>query len=101
MATKKRPAKPEPDEPERSYKSKLENLGLVAGGVAHDLSNLLVGLIGNASLAREMLPPDHPAAHALAGVLQAGKQAAYLTSQLLAYSGKGKFGVEPFDLHRR
>src|ERR1700729_365982 len=36
---------------------KLESLGLLAGGIAHDLSNLLVGLIGNASLAQKMLPP--------------------------------------------
>jgi PAS domain S-box-containing protein len=77
---------------------KLESLGLLAGGVAHDFNNLLVGVIGNASLAREILPPDHPAAELLERVLNSGEQAAHLTRQMLAYSGKGKFVVEPLDL---
>ena len=68
---------------------KLESLGLLAGGVAHDFNNLLVGVIGNASLAQEMLPPDHPAAELLDGVIKTGEQAAHLTRQMLAYSGKG------------
>jgi len=77
---------------------KLESLGLLAGGVAHDFNNLLVGVIGNASLAQAMLPPDHPAAALLGGVLKTGEQAAHLTRQMLAYSGKGKFLVEPLNL---
>ncbi|MBZ5583655.1 MAG: PAS domain-containing protein [Acidobacteriia bacterium] len=77
---------------------KLESLGLLAGGVAHDFNNLLVGVIGNASLAQEMLPPDHPVADLLAAVLKTGEQAAHLTRQMLAYSGKGKFLVEPLNL---
>jgi PAS domain S-box-containing protein len=77
---------------------KLESLGLLAGGVAHDFNNLLVGVIGNASLAQDMLPPDHPVAELLTGVLKTGEQAAHLTRQMLAYSGKGKFLVEALDL---
>jgi two-component system, cell cycle sensor histidine kinase and response regulator CckA len=77
---------------------KLESLGLLAGGVAHDFNNLLVGVIGNASLAQELLPPGSPAAELLEGVVKTGEQAAHLTRQMLAYSGKGKFVVEPLDL---
>jgi PAS domain S-box-containing protein len=77
---------------------KMESLGLLAGGVAHDFNNLLVGVIGNASLAQDMLPPGHPAAELLDGVLRTGEQAAHLTRQMLAYSGKGKFVVEPLNL---
>ena len=77
---------------------KLESLGLLAGGVAHDFNNLLVGVIGNASLAQELLPPDHPAVELMDEVLKAGEQAAHLTRQMLAYSGKGKFLVEPLNL---
>ena len=77
---------------------KLESLGLVAGGVAHDFNNLLVGVIGNASLAKEFLPPGSPASDLLDGVIGAGEQAAHLTRQMLAYSGKGKFLVEALDL---
>jgi two-component system, cell cycle sensor histidine kinase and response regulator CckA len=77
---------------------KLESLGLLAGGVAHDFNNLLVGVVGNASLAQEMLPPDHAVSELLDGVLKAGEQAAHLTRQMLAYSGKGKFVTELLDL---
>jgi PAS domain S-box-containing protein len=77
---------------------KLESLGLLAGGVAHDFNNLLVGVIGNASLAQEMLPPGDPAAELIEAVVKTGEQAAHLTRQMLAYSGKGKFVVEALDL---
>ncbi|MBZ5581104.1 MAG: PAS domain S-box protein [Acidobacteriia bacterium] len=77
---------------------KLESIGLLAAGVAHDFNNLLLGIIGNASLAREQLPPDHPAAELLAGIIGIGEQAATLTRQMLAYSGKGQFLVEPVIL---
>ncbi len=77
---------------------KLESLGLLAGGVAHDFNNLLVGVLGNASMAQELLPPDNVAAELLEGVVRSGQQAAHLTRQMLAYSGKGKFLVEPLDL---
>ncbi|MFI5387978.1 MAG: PAS domain S-box protein, partial [Fimbriimonadales bacterium] len=77
---------------------KLESLGLLAGGVAHDFNNLLVGVLGNASMAQELLPPDNVAAELLEGVVKSGQQAAHLTRQMLAYSGKGKFLVEPLDL---
>ena len=78
--------------------ARLESLGLLAGGVAHDFNNLLVGVIGNTSLAQEMLPPDHPAGELLGSVLKTGEQAAHLTRQMLAYSGRGKFAMEILDL---
>ncbi len=77
---------------------KLESLGLLAGGVAHDFNNLLVGVIGNASLAQEMLPADHPAAELVEAIIKTGEQAAHLTRQMLAYSGKGKFLIEKLNL---
>jgi len=77
---------------------KFESLGLLAGGVAHDFNNLLVGVIGNASLALEMLPPGNPTVELLKEVIKTGEQAAHLTRQMLAYSGKGKFLVEALDL---
>jgi len=80
------------------HAQKLESLGLLAGGVAHDFNNLLVGVIGNASLAQDMLPHDHAAAELMTKVVKTGEQAAHLTRQMLAYSGKGQFLVEPLDL---
>uniref|UniRef100_Q022C0 histidine kinase n=1 Tax=Solibacter usitatus (strain Ellin6076) TaxID=234267 RepID=Q022C0_SOLUE len=77
---------------------KLESLGLLAGGIAHDFNNLLVSVIGNASLAQERLPAGHPLVELLERVVQSGHQAAHLTNQMLAYSGKGKFLVETLNL---
>jgi PAS domain S-box-containing protein len=77
---------------------KLESLGVLAGGVAHDFNNLLVGVMGNASLAKEMLEEPHPASELLESVLTASEHAALLTKQMLAYSGKGRFVLEPVVL---
>jgi PAS domain S-box-containing protein len=73
---------------------KLESLGVLAGGVAHDFNNLLTGILGNTSLALELLPVNHPARDMLRGAITASERAADLTRQLLAYAGKGRFVTE-------
>jgi PAS domain S-box-containing protein len=78
--------------------AKLESLGVLAGGIAHDFNNLLVGMLGNASLAKDILPPGSRAAPMLDDVIDASERAATLTRQLLAYSGKGKFVIQPVDI---
>jgi PAS domain S-box-containing protein len=78
--------------------AKLESLGVLAGGIAHDFNNLLVGIMGNASLLEDYIS-DRPAALELVKSLQlASERAAKLTKQMLAYSGRGRFFVEPLDL---
>ena len=77
---------------------KLESIGLLAGGIAHDFNNLLVGILGGASFALDTIPPSDPAFEMLRNVVDASEQAAHLTRQMLAYSGKGRFIVEPVDL---
>jgi PAS domain S-box-containing protein len=77
---------------------RLESLGVLAGGIAHDFSNLLAGVLGHAELAAAALPTDSPARGHLDAALAGVKQAGGLTRQLLAYSGKGKFVVRPVDL---
>jgi signal transduction histidine kinase/ActR/RegA family two-component response regulator len=77
---------------------KLESIGLLAGGVAHDFNNILVGVLGNASLAADMLPPRSPVRPLLTEIENAAERAADLTRQMLAYAGKGRFLVEPVDL---
>ncbi len=79
---------------------KLEAIGILAGGVAHDFNNLLTGILGNASLAAEMLPAKSPAQPMLEELITASERAADLTRQLLAYSGKGRYLIEPVDLSR-
>ncbi len=80
------------------HAQKLESLGVLAGGVAHDFNNLLTGILGNASLALETLPADSRARGILQDVLRASERASHLTRQLLAYSGKGHFVIEPTNL---
>ena len=79
---------------------KLESLGVLAGGIAHDFNNLLTGILGNTSLAIDMLPPGSEVASILSEIVAASERAAHLTRQMLAYSGKGRFIVEPVDLSR-
>jgi signal transduction histidine kinase len=82
------------------HAQKLESLGVLAGGIAHDFNNLLAAIQVNAELAALELPKDSPLQESLRDIQTASKRAADLTSQMLAYSGKGKFIVRPIDLSR-
>ena len=77
---------------------KLESLGVMAGGIAHDFNNILTAVLGNASLARMALPPADPGQENLLRIEKAVRRAADLCSQMLAYSGKGRFSVGPINL---
>ncbi len=79
---------------------KLESLGVLAGGIAHDFNNLLVGILGNAGLALEELPPEAPAREQIDDIHVAAIRAAELTKQLLAYAGKGRFVIARIDVRR-
>lgn len=79
---------------------KLESLGVLAGGIAHDFNNLLTGILGNASLARLGLHPTSALVPALARIEEAAHRAADLCRQMLAYSGRGRFVVQPLDLNQ-
>ncbi len=78
--------------------AKLESLGILAGGIAHDFNNLLTGILGSSSLLRENAPPDSPLHFASDIIFQASERAAKLTREMLAYSGRGQFVIEPLDL---
>ncbi len=78
---------------------KLESLGVLAGGIAHDFNNLLVGILGYADIALEKLPQLSPARPLIERIKTGGLRAADLCNQMLAYSGKGKFVIQPLDLN--
>ena len=78
------------NEEERLTTSKLESLGTLAGGISHDLNNILTVISGNIGLAQVEAPPD---AGSLLSFLskagQAAQHAAHLSSQLLTFSKGG------------
>ncbi|MEO8140541.1 MAG: ATP-binding protein [Gemmatimonadota bacterium] len=65
---------------------KMESLGTLAGGVAHDFNNILSSIIGNVSLAQELLEPGHPVAECLLEIHRAGSRATLLVRQILTLS---------------
>ena len=65
---------------------KLEALGTLTGGIAHDFNNILSAIMGNASLAMDDVPDDHPLHETMQTILQASQRAAKLTRQILAFS---------------
>ena len=80
------------------HTQKLERLGLLSGGIAHDFNNLLMGILGNSSLALMELTPESPVWNNIKQIETIASQAAELTNQLLAYSGKSKFVVKSLNL---
>ncbi len=82
------------------HAQRLHSLGILAGGLAHDFNNLLTVILGNARMALVDLPPGSPALERLAEIETATSRAAELTSQMLAYSGKGRVTVQPVQLSR-
>jgi PAS domain S-box-containing protein len=78
---------------------RLESLGLLAGGIAHDFNNLLTAILGNLNLARVDAAPGSRTAEHLRRAEEAVQQAANLSRQMLAYSGKGRLMVGSIDLN--
>jgi two-component system cell cycle sensor histidine kinase/response regulator CckA len=76
---------------------KMEAVGRLAGGVAHDFNNVLTAVFGYVDLLREELPADGEAQKDLMEVRKAAERAAGLTRQLLAFSRQQV--LEPVVLH--
>lgn len=77
---------------------KLESLGMMAGGVAHDLNNLFQVILGEAELTEMALSSDHPALENLARLTRAATQAVELAEQMLIYAGRAPHAHHRFDL---
>jgi len=77
---------------------KLESLGILAGGMAHEFNNLLTAILTNAELTRLDLPEGSDLREGLDEIVTATHRAAELARQMLAYSGHGQFVVRAVDL---
>ncbi len=67
---------------------KMESIGLLAGGVAHDFNNMLGVILGHTELALEELDASDPLCEDLRGIESAARRSADLTRQLLAFARK-------------
>ncbi len=67
---------------------KMEGLGRLAGGVAHDYNNILNVVVGYSDLLKRKLPEDDPSRQPLEAILAAARRGADLTRQLLAFARK-------------
>ncbi|MBU4471560.1 MAG: response regulator [Desulfobacteraceae bacterium] len=76
---------------------KMESIGTLAGGVAHDFNNILYMIIGNTELAMELLPNPNPALEMLEDIKAAGLRAAGIVKQLLEFSRNTKHDLSPMD----
>ena len=79
---------------------KMEAIGRLAGGVSHDLNNLLTPILGFGDLLLDDCEPNHPMHSSLTEIVQAGFRARDLVRQLLAFSRKQTFQYTAVDLNK-
>jgi two-component system cell cycle sensor histidine kinase/response regulator CckA len=78
---------------------KMEGIGRLAGGIAHDFNNLLGAIIGYADLLLDSLPENDPIRSDLESIRKAGRKAAALTRQLLAFSRRQVLQPKVIDIN--
>ena len=81
------------------HAQKMEAVGHLAGGVAHDFNNILTAIIGYANLIRKKMTPDDPVRPFSDHILAASERAAKLVKNLLAFSRKQVIETKPVDLN--
>jgi signal transduction histidine kinase/CheY-like chemotaxis protein len=79
---------------------KMEAVGTLAGGVAHDFNNILTGILGNLDLASKEIPPESPAAMPVQESIKASERAAHMVRQLLDFSRRSPSERRPMDLRK-
>ena len=79
---------------------KLEGLGLLAGGVAHDFNNMLAVILGHAELLKMELPPDAVSGAHVDEIISATESSRSLTRQLLAIGQRQSLEMKPLDLNQ-
>jgi PAS domain S-box-containing protein len=78
---------------------KMESVGRLAGGVAHDFNNMLSVILGYAKLAQEGIEPDEPLYSDLDEIRKAAERSSDLTRQLLAFARKQTVAPKVLDLN--
>ncbi len=86
-------------EDELRQSQKMEAVGQLAGGVAHDFNNMLAGILGNAEILFGKLADRPELAKMAEQIISGAEHAAKLTKQLLTFSRKGGMKREQLDIH--
>ena len=78
--------------------TKMEAIAILAGGIAHEFNNALMGLMGNIELLKMDLPEDERRDKPFEAMNESGHRMSRLTDQLLAYSEGGKYNTKNLKL---
>ena len=79
---------------------KMESIGRLAGGVAHDFNNILTAILSYTELTLMKLDEDHPVRSHLVSIREASEKASTLTHQLLAFSRRQVLEMKVVDLNK-
>jgi len=82
------------------HSQKMESIGLLAGGVAHDFKNIITAIMGFGNLLHMKLPANNPLNTYVDHILSASEKAAQLTQSLLAFSRKQPINLQPVSLNK-
>jgi len=83
---------------ELAHSQRLEALGQLAGGVAHDFNNNIHAILGHADLIALRSELDEKSSGHLSKIIEIAESSGQLTSQLLGFARKGKYRESDFDL---
>ncbi|HLP09494.1 MAG TPA: ATP-binding protein [Opitutaceae bacterium] len=86
-------------ETELAQMRRMESIGRLAGGVAHDFNNMLTPILGFAELLRMDLALDDPRRADLEQIVRSAERARELVRQLLAFARRQTFALAPIDLN--
>jgi two-component system cell cycle sensor histidine kinase/response regulator CckA len=81
------------------HAQKLEAVGQLAGGVAHDFNNILTVILASAEIVLEEIDEEHASRRSIVDIQQAGRRAAALTRQLLTFARRHIHAPKVLDLN--
>ena len=80
------------------HTQKLDAIGKLTGGVAHDFNNILAAIIGSLNLAKRRMAEGVDVTRFMDNAIQAAQRGATLTQRMLAFARKQQLEIEPVDL---